>query len=151
MVKQKYIVVFSYLRQNARDKLTKISKKTGIPVTTIHDQIMHKEGFVKKYTALLDFEKLGFNARLLMALAVAPEDKNKLREFLLKNYQVNSLYSINNGYDFLAEGVFKQIKEAEKFIENLEQGFQIKNKQVHYITDELKTETFMSNPYLHYF
>jgi DNA-binding Lrp family transcriptional regulator len=141
------MVIINYLRQNAREKLATISRKTGIPVTTIHDQLK-ADTFVKKYTALLDFEKLGFNAKFLLAVAVSPADKDKLRDFFLKHYRVNSLYAINNGFDFLAEGIFEQIKEAEEFIGEVEQNFDIRGKQVHYVVKELKHEHFLSNQHL---
>jgi DNA-binding Lrp family transcriptional regulator len=150
MINEKYLIVFQYLRQNSRFQLTQLSRKTGIPITTIYDQIRHEDSFVRKYTALLDFEKLGYHARFVVALSVSPKDKQNLREYLLKNHQVNSLFSINNGYDFLAEGIFKQLRGAEKFIEEIEQGFSIKNKHVHYITNDLKQEAFLSNPYIPY-
>jgi len=151
MINQKYLVVFAYLRQNARLKLSKISRKTGIAISTIHDQLKaQKDNLIKKYTTLLDFEKLGYNAKLSFAISVSPDDKQKLRDFLLKNHKINSLYAINNGFDFLAEGIFKQIREAEQFVEKIEQEFEIKDKEVHYIVDELKQETFLSNPYIPY-
>jgi DNA-binding Lrp family transcriptional regulator len=151
VLKKKYYVVMNHLRQNSRMALSAMSRQTGISVSTLHDQVKAETGkLFKKFTALLDFEQLGYAAKLSIALAVSADDKEKLSEFLMKNINVNSLYKINNGYDFLAEVVFRQMKDAEEFISELEQNFRIKKKDVHYVLDDLKQETFLSNPHLIY-
>jgi DNA-binding Lrp family transcriptional regulator len=151
MRKDKYLAIINYLRQNARTQLSTISRKTGISVTTIYDQLKAENNrLIRKYAALLNFEELGFNAKMVLVLSVYPEDKERLKEFLMKNCQVNSLYTINNGFDFLAEGIFRQIKNAEQFLEKIEQEFKIRDRHVHYVIEDLKQETFLSNPHLPY-
>ena len=51
----------SYLRMNARETLTKISRKTKVPVSTVYQRIKNKEvNLILKHTSLIDFRKLGF-------------------------------------------------------------------------------------------
>ena len=144
---KKDLQIIANLRQNARMPLTKMSRKTNIPVSTIFDRLRLSESrVIIKHTTLLDFSKLGFNTRANITLKVDREDKEKLKEFLIKHHLVNSLYKINNGYDFMIEGVFKQIKDMEDFLEDLEKRFKILEKKAFYIIEDLKRETFMSNP-----
>lgn len=146
-MKKTDLLIISSLRQNARAKLTEISRKTRIPVSTIFDKIKIHEGTViRKHTALVDFSKLGYNTRANIILKVKKEDREPVREFLMKNSCINSAFKINNGYDFLIEAVFRNIKEVEDFIESLEEKFSIKAKQVFYVIDELKKEAFLSSP-----
>jgi DNA-binding Lrp family transcriptional regulator len=58
---------------------------------------------------------------------------------------VNNLYKINNGFDFLIEGVFKSVQEAESFIDNIEENFEFRKLEVYYVTEEIKREGFMAN------
>ncbi|MBW3011693.1 Lrp/AsnC ligand binding domain-containing protein [Candidatus Woesearchaeota archaeon] len=146
-MKKKYIVLLSCLRNNSRMKLKRMSQLTKIPVTTIHDQLKNFPE-VHKFSALLNFDQLGYFARASLAVSVEPEDRERLGSFLQNTYEVNSLYRINNGYDFLAELVFKKIKDAEQFVARLENEFKIKKKEVHYILDDVKRESFMSSPEL---
>ncbi len=45
--------VLAKLRQNARERLTKMSRKTSIPVTTLYNKIKTLESsIVKKHTSL---------------------------------------------------------------------------------------------------
>ncbi len=148
-MKKTDLLIISSLRQNAREKLTEISKKTRIPVSTIFDRIkMHEGSIIRKHTALVDFGKLGYNTRANIILKIGKGDREAMREFLMKHSSINSAFKINNGYDFLIEAVFANIKEVEDFTDLLEEKFSIKAKQVFYIIDELKREDFLSNPAL---
>ena len=46
----------------------------------------------------------------------------------------------------MIEVVFKQIRDMEDFIEDLEKRFKIINLKSFFIIDDLKREAFMSNP-----
>ena len=58
---EKDIKILGLLKENSSLTTGKISKKTGIAVTTVHNRIqkMKKEGVIKNYTLKLDYEKLG--------------------------------------------------------------------------------------------
>jgi DNA-binding Lrp family transcriptional regulator len=116
-VKNKDLLIISYLRQDARMKLTNMSKITRIPVSTLFDKIKTYEGgLVKRHTALVRFDRLGYHAKTLIAFSMAPKDRQKLLELLDKSRNVNSLHKINNGWDYMAEVVFPGVKEIEEFI-----------------------------------
>ena len=148
-MKQKDLKIIAHLRQNSRMPLTKMSRRTQIPVSTIFDRIkLCKNNIIIKHTSLLNFNKLGYNTRANITLKVDREDKEALKEFLIKNQSVNSVYKINNGFDFMIEGVFKQIKDMEDFLDDLEDRFKIVDKKSFFIIEDLKREAFMSNPHL---
>ena len=147
MIKQKDLLLVSCLRNNAREKLTSMSRKTNLPVSTIFDRIRNYEGnIIKKHTALLNFDELGFSARAHLLLKINKKDKETITEFLMGHLNVNSLYKINNGYDYLVECVFKTIQDLEDFLELVDEKFSIKAKEVFYIISDLKKESFMSDP-----
>lgn len=146
-MKQRDLVLLASLRQNARETLTRMSKKTKIPVSTIFDRLRYyEENLIKKHTAIIDFARLGFSTRVTITFKVHKDDRGNLRDYLMKNHNVNSVYKINNGYDFLVEGIFQSIKELEEFMEYIEETFSIKGKQVYYIIEDLKREEFLSDP-----
>ena len=147
MLNRKELLIMSVLRKNSRETLTKMSKETKIPISTIYDKIKSQEKkLIKKHTSLLNFSMLGFNIRATILLTIKREDRDKIVEYLKKHQNVNSIFKINNGFDYLVEVIFKQIKSLEEFIELLESKFKIKKYQVYYIIDELKREAFLSNP-----
>lgn len=142
---KKTLVILACLRQDSRQKLKSLSKKTKVPVSTIFDMLSSGfDGLVKKHTTLVDFGKLGFNARATIVVKAKREEREQLQEFLVKNSNVNSLVKINNGFDFLVEVIFRHLKDTEDFIEDLENKFSIEEKKIFYTIDDLKKEGFLS-------
>lgn len=147
MMNKKDILIISNLRIDARMPLTKMSRRTNIPVSTIFDRLkINENGLIKKHTCILDFSKLGYNVRANIAFKVETKDRESLKEYLLKHESANSVYKINNGFDFMIEGVFREIREMEDFIEDLEKRFRILDKRSFYIIEDLKREEFLSKP-----
>lgn len=142
------LLIASHLRQDARMKLTDMSRATKIPVSTIFDRIMAYtgNGLIQKNTSLLNFEKLGYHARALVVFSTGKKNRGKLLEFLKVNDNVNSVFKINNGWDFMAEVIFSEMKEVEDFMEDLEEHVKLSNRKIFYIIEEIKKEEFLSNP-----
>lgn len=147
VMKNKELMLLACLRDNCRKSITELHKRIKMPQSTIYDKIKQFESsIISKYVALVDFTKFGFFAKATIALKVAQNDREKIREHLMKHHYVNTLYKINNGFDFQVECVFKHIKGLEEFIEELNAKFKIKQCVVFYIIDELKRESFLSCP-----
>ena len=146
MINQKDIKVLACLRQNPRQTLKEMSKATQVPISTIYDRIKYFEkSIVTRHTTIIDFSKLGFHTRAHIALKVSKEQREDMKEFLTKHLNINSVFKINNGYDFLVECVFRNIKELEEFLEHMENQFKVKQREVYYLVDELKRESFLAD------
>ncbi len=146
-LKSKERILLSHFRRNARESLTTISRETRVPVSTVFDKLKHYEqSFIRKHTTLVDFSKLGYQTRANVMLKVAVEQRNALKEHLLRCEHVNSLFKVNNGYDFLVEMVFRHIKDLEDFLEALERKYTISEKTVFYIIEDICREEFLAKP-----
>ncbi len=146
-MKTKELMIIAALRKNSRESLTKLSKNVHVPISTLHDRMkIYKNGVIKKHTSIVDFSKLGYNTRAKMLLKVDVDKRKSIQEHLENIKNVNSLFKITNGYDYMADVVFKNIKQMEDFIEKLEKKFKIERKAVFYIVDDIKVEDFISNP-----
>lgn len=147
MVNINDLTLLAYLRQNSRAHLMDISRESRIPVSTLHDRLMEKAGSsILRHTCIVDFSAVGFAVKAHVLFKINKNDKDNVHKFLMKSFNVNNLYKINNGYDFIAEFVFRSISEMEGFFDSLDQKFSIKSKEVHYIISDLKREAFLSSP-----
>ncbi len=143
--KPKDVVLFSALRKNGRMTLTNISKETKMPVSTVYEKLRNYAGtIIQKYTVLIDFRKLGYSIRVSIVLKALQRDR--LLEYLQCNEHVNNAYRINNGYDVLCEGIFKDIHSAEYFIQSLEE-YGVSKMEVFYILEDVKREGFFAEPF----
>lgn len=146
-MKKQDLLVLSALRQNARLSLTKMSRATKVPVSTIYDKLkQYERDLIRKHTALIDFTKLGYNTRANLLVKVDRDQRDNMQEYLQAHKNVNSIYKINNGYDYMVELIFVHIKDLEDFMESLEKQFKILGQETYYVIDDIKREEFMSNP-----
>jgi DNA-binding Lrp family transcriptional regulator len=139
--------VVPHLRQNGRIKLTELSRKSGIPVSTLFDRMHKLEQFgIRRVTALLDFDALGFHVRATLLLKAGIGKRDELLAFLKNSPSVNNLSRINNGHDCIAECVFRDLRELEEFCERIERRFGVKKRDAHLTIEELKREGFLAWP-----
>jgi DNA-binding Lrp family transcriptional regulator len=140
----KCLKLLNHLRDNSREKLTSISKKSNIPISTLFDLLKQlQENVITKSTVLLDFNQLGYYTRAKLFLKISSEDYDAVKKHLECHANVNTVYKINNDWSFLVETVHKNIKDLDTFIENLSKNFAVEDKKIHYLIDEIKREGFV--------
>jgi DNA-binding Lrp family transcriptional regulator len=116
--------VLEALREHARWSTQKIAKKTGIPITTVHNRIKKLEdsGILKGYTTVLDEKLLGnVVAYVLINVSYHLPDKSVLdQEFLAKkimdNTRVEEANIIAGSSDLLVKVRAKNIDELNTFV-----------------------------------
>ena len=144
MITKTDLRILRELRKDARQPLTRLSRKTKIPVSTLFERIKSLDrNLINRYTALLNFEALGFFTKVNLTLKVDKSKRDALKSFLIKHSRVNSLYRINNGFDFMLEALFYDVKELEWFLGELDNFKGIKYR-VAYVIEELQREAFMT-------
>lgn len=73
------------------------------------------------------------------------EQRKEMKKYLLTHPNLNSLYKINNGYDYMVEMICKSLHDLETISDTLDQKFTITKKEVHYIIEDIAREEFFSN------
>jgi len=68
--------------------------------------------------------------------------KERVKEYLVHNQNINSIYELNSGYDFLLEVVFKELKELDHMITMLKQ-YDIRNIEEFVTKNEIKREGYL--------
>ena len=145
-MRPKDALLLSHVRKNARTQLTKLSRQTSIPVSTISEHLKrYEKTYIKRYTTLVNFRKLGYDVHVNLLVRVSKTNRDGLKAYLINHPNVNTLFRISNGFDFLVECVFKNLKDMSEFLEQLDQ-FNVLEKKEFYLLEDLKRETFMSNP-----
>jgi len=93
-----------------------------MPISTIFDRIKkYQNTFIKRNTILVDFKRMGYELRVNILIKTKPESRADLRKYFETHFNVNTVYRINNGYDFMVEVLFKNLKIDGAAIGNAEQ------------------------------
>lgn len=143
-MREKELQILRFLRMNSRETLTRLSKKTGVPISTLFDKLKeYRERLITRHTCLLDYQKLGFDLRVQLLFKVQKE-KEAFEQYLTTHYHVNSVFRINNGYDYLVEAVFKNMRDFTDFLTGLDR-FAIKDRKEFYVLQDVKREAFLTS------
>lgn len=138
-------LILKELRKNSREKLTKIAKRTGVALSTVFDRVnILKKELQLRNTTLMEFGKLNYGVKAHIVVGVEKTERILLRRYLTENKKTNNLYKINNGFDFLVELIFFDIKEYEDFLEELKGAFKITKFETHIIVKDIIRERFFT-------
>lgn len=148
-MKYKDLIFLSLLRKNGREQLTKMSKITGLPVSTLYEKLKRfSKNIIKKNTIILDFKKLGFQIHAMILLRVDSRDLIALCDFLKKSFYVNNVYKISNKFNIMIEVIFRDLSELDSFLVNIGIKYKIYDSEILFIVNNIVTENFLGEPNL---
>lgn len=139
-------LIMSLLRQDARQSLQNISSTISMcRVTVAHRVAYLQKEVIRKYTALVDFQKIGYTTRVLLNITLAPQDKLVFGRYIHGHPALNNLYKTTHGSDYLLELVFTTKIEYAQFMEDIHYAFSIQAFTVSFVEQELVRESFASS------
>ena len=117
--------ILKVLKENAKLSTQQISKKTLIPITTVHHRIkkMEKEGVINGYTTIVDNKKIGKNIAAYVLVAVDYKllkekriSQHELAEKLKKHEIVEEVAMLTGVTDIILKIRVKDINELNGFV-----------------------------------
>ncbi|MEM2953584.1 MAG: Lrp/AsnC family transcriptional regulator [Candidatus Bathyarchaeia archaeon] len=114
--------ILEALQEDARQTYTTIGKSLGVAHSTVYDRIKRMEnyGIIKKYTALIDYEKAcAKHIIALMTIYTDPKESEKVAEKLCACPQVLEVYtSLSEELQIIAKVVAESQESLHEFIAN---------------------------------
>jgi len=114
--------ILEALQEDARQTYTDIGKRLGIAHSTVYERIkrMEQTGIVKRYTTVIDAEKLGARGILaLMTVYTDPKESEKVAQKLSESPEVLEVYtSLSEELLIIAKVVAEDQDSLHVFIAN---------------------------------
>ncbi len=115
------IALLNILQQNARITNKELAAKLGLSITPIFERIkkLEKSGFIKKYVALVDNEKVDKSMVAYMFISSVKHNYDALHrafQYMQELPEVMECYHISGDHDYMLKVVVKDIKEYENFL-----------------------------------
>jgi DNA-binding Lrp family transcriptional regulator len=110
--------ILNILQEDSRQSLRSIAEKLGKPVSTIHERIRRllEKDVLRKYTVLIDYEKLGYTVKALVLMNVDGKHIIDVERYISQHPNVLTVYDITGEFDVAVIAVFKEIRELDSFI-----------------------------------
>lgn len=116
--------ILNALKENGRSSSQQISKKTKLPISTVHNRIkkMQGSGIIKGYTVVIDEKKTGIiSAYILVMVNYHPPDGSIIDQYELakKIKQISGVDEVNmttGATDIIVKVWSKNIGELNEFV-----------------------------------
>lgn len=125
MLDKKDLSIIEVLKHNSNLSTQQISKRTNIPITTVHNRIkkLEKEGVIREYSVVLDNKKIGrpiaayilitVDYKLLQQLKISQYDLTKKLKY---NPAVEESAMITGASDIIIKVRVKDMDELNEFV-----------------------------------
>lgn len=112
------MAIIKELVKNGRASYRSIARKLKLSVATVASRIaaLEKEGIIKGYTALIDYEKIGYEITAIIELTISHGKLIEVQKEVAKSSNVSSVYDITGESDSIIIGRFRDRKELNDFV-----------------------------------
>ncbi len=109
--------------RDSRFTIKELAAKVNLSASPVFERMkrLEKEGYIKKYVALLNAEKLNYGFVVFCNVKLKTHDKSighRFVEDILKIDEVVECYNISGDYDFLLKVFAKSMKHYQDFVFN---------------------------------
>jgi len=117
--------ILALLRKDAKQRVSQLAKKAGLPTTTVHNRIkrMEKGGIIRGYTVIPDYKKIGkaITAYILITFERTPDKKYSQKDLAkrLKSFdEVEEVDIVTGETDIVIKVRVGDIDELDNLIIN---------------------------------
>ncbi|WP_158973579.1 Lrp/AsnC family transcriptional regulator [Cellulophaga sp. L1A9] len=117
------LALLKLLQENSNYTTKEIAARVNLSPTPVYERLrkLEKEGYIKKYVALLDAEKLGRELIVFCNITLKQHTKaigNKFVKDIIALQEVTECYNISGDYDFMLKVLVKNMKDYQDFVIN---------------------------------
>ena len=112
------------LQSDAKLTVKELAKEVNLSPSPVFERVkrLEQEGYVEKYAAILDAEKLNLGFTVYCQLKLKSNDSYLAVEFereIMEIEEVAECYSISGDFDFLLKVYVKDMKQYQNFVFNI--------------------------------
>jgi DNA-binding Lrp family transcriptional regulator len=139
-IDEKDIRIIELLKENSRESIKNIARKTKLRPSTVHQRItkLIKNKVIERFTIKLNDEKINEEFIALMFVKTKPE--TNLDAKALSNPHVKEVFGITGEYDLLLKMKFKDVKEFNDYIIKFRKEQDVETTHTMVVTVNIKEE-----------
>lgn len=117
------IRLLNMLGENSESTIKELAARVNLSASPVFERVkrLKANGYIKKYIALIDAEKLDYGLIVFCNIRLKQHDKSIGREFvedIMKLREVVECYNISGDYDFLLKVFARDMKHYQDFVFN---------------------------------
>lgn len=112
--------IIEILKDNCRMPAKEISRRTGIPITTVCNRVraLERDGIIKKYQAVVDNQKIGKGIEAFIRIDVKRDPEEIVSKFASRP-EVEECYVISGSVEVMLKVAMPSVAELHDFVAKL--------------------------------
>jgi Lrp/AsnC family transcriptional regulator for asnA, asnC and gidA len=113
--------IINLFQEDGRMSYRKIAKELDISIGTVHNRIdkLTKNGIIKKFTPVIDHEKLGYALTTVIGVRVKGGVLKNWEDRTAYHKNVLCVYDVTGEFDAILIARFKDTQELDQFVKGL--------------------------------
>ncbi|HLC96250.1 MAG TPA: Lrp/AsnC family transcriptional regulator [Candidatus Nanoarchaeia archaeon] len=114
--------ILNALLRNSKLSLREIAKIADVSVATVMNRVnrLEKEGIIKKYSTILDYEKLGFDVEVLIEIRISKGKLFHVEKEIDHHPNVFAVYDITGEFDAAILARFPGRRQMDAFLKKIQ-------------------------------
>jgi len=113
--------ILAILQRDSNRTTKSIAKALGMTTSPVFERIkkLEKEGYIKKYVAILDNKKIGLKLTVFIGITLQGHTRSYLEKFVteINNFpEIIECHRVSGNFDYLLKLVVEDIEAYETFI-----------------------------------
>src|SRR3989344_3479023 len=114
--------ILNIIVDNSRLSLRRIAKKADVSVATVmhHIKALEKEGIIRKYTAKLDYEKMGYDVEVMIEIRISKGKLFEVEKKIAMHPNVFAVYDATGAFDAVILARFPTRRQMDNFLKKIQ-------------------------------
>lgn len=138
-VDDKDLAVINVLKENSRESIRDVAKRTKLRPSTVHQRILKlkERGVVEKFTLKLNNKAVGEGFIVFMLVKTKP---SAMLDRIVNNKHVKEFFGVTGEYDLLLKLKFRDVEEFNDFVIKFRKEQSIQTTLTMVVTADVKEE-----------
>jgi len=134
--------IVAVLNDNSRLSFREIAQRVGVSVATALNRVrqLEKDGVIRKYTVLLDYEKIGYEVGVVINIRVSKGRLLDVEKKIAADPHVVALYDVTGAFDVIVVAHFKNRRTLDTFLKKIQTFDFVERTETVLILNEMKSE-----------
>lgn len=99
-----------------------IAKKVKVSVATIMNRVnkLKKEGIIKRFTTIIDYDKIGFDVEVLIEVRISKGKLFQVEKEIATHPNVFAVYDLTGDFDAAILARFKNRRQMDNFLKKIQ-------------------------------
>lgn len=134
--------ILNILTEDSRLSLRQIAKKVDVSVATVmhHLKKLENEKIIKKYTAKLDYERIGYDIEVMIELRISKGRLFEVEKKIATHPNVFAIYDVTGAYDAVVLARFPTRRQMDNFLKKIQTYEFVERTETKLILNTIKEE-----------